>query len=89
MVENSKDLRDVLSKMAHDLRTPLAVVHTTTNMLLNPKYKFTDEQVREQHLRIQRNVELLNKLIEELSELAKPGSGESIDGGGTVLPDRG
>ena len=23
--------------MAHDLRTPLAVVHTTTNMLLNPK----------------------------------------------------
>ena len=46
MDENSKDLRDVLSKMAHDLRTPLAVVQTTTNMLLNPKYKFSDEQVR-------------------------------------------
>ena len=77
MVEISKDLRDVLSKMAHDLRTPLAVVHTTTNMLLNPKYKFSDEQVREQHQRIQRNVEILNRLIDELSELAKPGSGES------------
>ena len=77
MVEISKDLRDVLSKMAHDLRTPLAVVHTTTNMLLNPKYKFSDEQIREQHQRIQRTVEILTRLIDELSELAKPGSGES------------
>jgi len=72
MDENSKDLRDALSKVAHDLRTPLAVVHTTTNMLLNPKYKFSDEQVREQHERIQRNVEVMNKLIGQLSELAKP-----------------
>ena len=63
MDEKSKDLRDVLSKMAHDLRTPLAVVHTTTNMLLNPKYKFSDEQVREQHERIKRNVEVMNGLI--------------------------
>jgi len=75
MDENSKDLRDVLSKMAHDLRTPLAVVHTTTNMLLNPKYKFSDEQVREQHERIQRNVEVMHRLIGQLSELAKPDGG--------------
>jgi K+-sensing histidine kinase KdpD len=89
MDENSKDLRDVLSKMAHDLRTPLAVVHTTTNMLLNPKYKFSDEQIREQHQRIQRNVEIMNRLADQLSEIAKPGSGNqpadgkaaTIDGG--------
>jgi len=82
MDDNSKELRDVLSKMAHDLRTPLAVVHTTTNMLLNPKYKFSDEQVREQHQRIQRNVEVLNQLIGQLAELAKPGSADpTIDGG--------
>ena len=56
MGENSKDLREVLSKMVHDLRTPLAVVQTTTNMLLNPKYKFSEEEVREQHQRIHRNV---------------------------------
>jgi K+-sensing histidine kinase KdpD len=80
MDENSKELRDVLSKMAHDLRTPLAVVHTTTNMLLNPKYKFSDQQVREQHERIQRNVEVLNRLIGELSELAKPNADSAIDG---------
>jgi len=85
MDENSKDLRDVLSKMAHDLRTPLAVVHTTTNMLLNPKYKFSAEQVREQHERIKRNVEVMNGLIGQLSELATPGAGNSpADGDGTI-----
>lgn len=74
MDENLKGLEAVLAKMAHDLRTPLAVVHTTTNMLLNPKYKFSEEQVREQHQRIQRNVEVMERLIKELSELAQPAS---------------
>lgn len=74
MDENLKGLEAVLAKMAHDLRTPLAVVHTTTNMLLNPKYKFSEDQVREQHLRIQRNVEVMDRLITQLSELARPAS---------------
>src|SRR5262245_45521802 len=30
---------DVLAIVSHDMRTPLSVVHTTTSMLLNPKYK--------------------------------------------------
>ena len=72
MDEKLKGLEAVLAKVAHDLRTPLAVVHTTTNMLLNPKYKFTEDQVREQHQRIQRNVEVMDRLITELSELARP-----------------
>ncbi|MES1263885.1 MAG: histidine kinase dimerization/phospho-acceptor domain-containing protein [Peristeroidobacter soli] len=86
MDENPKDLEAVLAKMAHDLRTPLSVVHTTTNMLLNPKYKFTEDQVREQHQRIQRNVEVMDRLITQLSELSRSGTaaGESppsrIDG---------
>jgi len=74
MDEKLKGLEAVLAKMAHDLRTPLAVVHTTTNMLLNPKYKFTEEQVREQLQRIQRNVEVMDRLVSELSELARPAS---------------
>jgi K+-sensing histidine kinase KdpD len=77
MDEKPKGLEAVLAKMAHDLRTPLAVVHTTTNMLLNPKYKFTEDQVREQHQRIQRNVEVMDRLIAELSELARPASGQT------------
>ena len=77
MNDNLKDLQPVLAKMAHDLRTPLAVVHTTTNMLLNPKYQFNETQVREHHERIHRNVEILNRLIGELSELARSGTADS------------
>ena len=75
----SKSLESALAKMVHDLRTPLAVVHTTTSMLLNPKYKFTDVQVREQHERIQRNVELMNRLIGELSHLAGEPAASNAD----------
>ena len=71
MDEKLQGLEAVLAKMAHDLRTPLAVVHTTTNMLLNPKYKFAEDQLREQHQRIQRNVEVMERLITQLSELAQ------------------
>ena len=74
MDDKPQGLDAVLAKMAHDLRTPLAVVHTTTNMLLNPKYKFSEEQVREQHQRIQRNVEILDRLVSQLSELANSGA---------------
>jgi K+-sensing histidine kinase KdpD len=77
MDEKLKGLEARLAKMAHDLRTPLAVVHTTTNMLLNPKYKFSEDQVREQHQRIQRNVEVMDRLITQLSDLAQPASGQA------------
>ena len=60
---------DVLAIVSHDMRTPLAVVHTTTSMLLNPKYKLTPEQVREQHERIRRNVELMNRMIGDLMDM--------------------
>jgi K+-sensing histidine kinase KdpD len=74
MDEKSKSMEAVLAKMAHDLRTPLSVVHTTTNMLLNPKYQFTPDQVREQYQRIQRNVEVMDRLIAQLTELAQAGA---------------
>ena len=79
MEHKSKNLETVLAKMAHDLRTPLAVVHTTTSMLLNPKYKFTDGQVREHHERIQRNVEVMNRLIGELSQLVGEPKPNNVD----------
>jgi signal transduction histidine kinase len=70
-----KGLEAVLAKVVHDLRTPLSVVHTTTNMLLNPKYRLTPEQVREQHERIRRNAELMNRMVGELGDLAQIGNG--------------
>jgi signal transduction histidine kinase len=68
--ENLLPTEDVLSRVSHDLRTPLAVVHTTTSLLLNPKYQLTPEQVREQLERIRRNVELMNRMLGELADLA-------------------
>lgn len=67
---------DVLAIVSHDLRTPLSVVHTTASMLLNPKYQLTPDQVREQHERIKRNVELMNRMIGDLMDLAALRTGQ-------------
>ena len=73
-------LRDVLAIVSHDLRTPLSVVHTTASMLLNPKYQLTPEQVREQHERIRRNVDIMNRMIGDLVDMVSLREGRfSID----------
>jgi two-component system, sensor histidine kinase and response regulator len=66
---------DVLAMVSHDLRSPLAVIHTTTSMLLNPKYKMTPEQVVEGHQRMLRNVELMNRMIGDLFDMVNLCSG--------------
>jgi signal transduction histidine kinase len=79
---NTRD--DVLGKLSHNLRTPLSVLHTTTSMLLNPKYQFTPEQQREQLERLRRNVELLNRIAGQLSDIlilqgSRPSDPEPLD----------
>jgi signal transduction histidine kinase len=77
---------DVLAIVSHDMRTPLAVVHTTTSMLLNPKYKLTPEQVRDQHERIRRNVDLMNRMIGDLMDMVNLRAGRlSINPKPTVV----
>ncbi len=79
---------DVLAIVSHDMRTPLSVVHTTTSMLLNPKYKLTPEQVREQHERIRRNVDLMNRMIGDLMDMVHLRSGKlSINPKPTIVND--
>ena len=79
---------DVLAIVSHDLRTPLSVVHTTASMLLNPKYQLTPQQIREQHERIKRNVELMNRMIGDLMDMASLRAGTlSIDAKPTVIND--
>ena len=79
---------DVLAIVSHDLRTPLAVVHTTASMLLNPKYQLSPQQVREQHERIRRNVELMNRMIGDLLDMASLRAGQlSIDPKPIVIND--
>lgn len=79
---------DVLAIVSHDLRTPLAVIHTTAAMLLNPKYQLSPQQVREQHERISRNVDLMNRMIGDLLDLANIRVGKlSIDPGPMIVND--
>ncbi len=79
---------DVLAIVSHDMRTPLSVVHTTASMLLNPKYQLTPQQIREQHERIKRNVDLMNRMIGDLMDMANLRSGKlSIDPKPTVIND--
>jgi len=81
-----KAREDVLAIVSHDMRTPLSVVHTTASMLLNPKYTFTPQQIREQHERIKRNVELMNRMIGDLMDMANLRAGKlSIDPKPTVI----
>jgi signal transduction histidine kinase len=77
---------DVLAIVSHDMRTPLAVVHTTVSMLLNPKYQLAPQQVREQHERIRRNVELMNRMIGDLLDMSNLRAGTlSIEPGPMII----
>jgi len=79
---------DVLAIVSHDMRTPLSVVATTAAMLLNPKYQLTPQQVREQHERIRRNVDLMNRMIGDLMDMANLRAGKlSIDAQPMVVND--
>jgi two-component system, sensor histidine kinase and response regulator len=81
-------LQDVLAIVSHDMRTPLSVIQTTTSMLLNPKYQLTAAQIREQHERIKRNAEMLNRLISEVVDLADLRAGKlAIDRQPIVIND--
>jgi signal transduction histidine kinase len=63
-------------------------VHTTTSMLLNPKYQLSPQQVREQHERIRRNVDLMNRMIGDLLDMASLRAGQlSIDPKPIVIND--
>jgi signal transduction histidine kinase len=79
---------DVLAIVSHDLRTPLSVVQTSASLLLSPRYLLTPQQVREEHDRIKRNVELMNRMIGDLLDMANLRVGKlSIDPRPTVIND--
>ena len=79
---------DVLAIVSHDMRTPLSVVSNTASMLLNPKYQLTPQQVREQHERIKRNVELMNRMIGDLLDMSSLRAGKlTIDPKPIVIND--
>lgn len=66
---------DLLSLIAHELRTPITVMRTLTGLLLDPTSEPTDEQRRTMLETMERNAERMQHLISEILDLARYRSG--------------
>jgi signal transduction histidine kinase len=62
---------DLLSIIAHELRTPITVMRTLTGLLLDPASDPTDEQRRTMLETMERNAERMQHLIGEILDLAR------------------
>jgi signal transduction histidine kinase len=66
---------DLLSVIAHELRTPITVMRTLTGLLLDPASEPTAEQRRTMLKTMERNAERMQHLIGEILDLARYRSG--------------
>jgi signal transduction histidine kinase len=66
---------DLLSIIAHELRTPITVMRTLTGLLLDSASDPTDEQRRTMLQTMERNAERMQHLIGEILDLARYRSG--------------
>jgi signal transduction histidine kinase len=62
---------DLLSIIAHELRTPITVMRTLTGLLLDPAADPTDEQRRSMLQTMERNAERMQHIIGEILDLAR------------------
>ena len=75
MLERSmRDLEEFNSMVSHDLRAPLAVIQICTDVMMrDPEL---GERLRENVGRVQRSIEHMNQLLEDLLGLARVGRSE-------------
>jgi signal transduction histidine kinase len=66
---------DLLSVIAHELRTPITVMRTLTGLLLDPASQPTTEQRQTMLETMERNAERMQHLIGEILDLARYRSG--------------
>ena len=66
---------DLLSTIAHELRTPITVMRTLTGLLLDPSSKPTSTQRRTMLETMERNAERMQHTIGEILDLARYRSG--------------
>jgi signal transduction histidine kinase len=66
---------DLLSVIAHELRTPITVMRTLTGLLLDPASEPTPEQRQQMLQTMERNAERMQHLIGEVLDLARYRSG--------------
>lgn len=66
---------DLLSIIAHELRTPITVMRTLTGLLLDPASDPSDEQRRTMLETMERNADRMQHVIDEILDLARYRSG--------------
>ena len=66
---------DLLSVIAHELRTPITVMRTLTGLLLDPSSEPTPDQRQTMLQTMERNAERMQHLISEILDLARYRSG--------------
>ncbi len=62
---------DVLRVVSHDLRNPLSTIHMSTELLLDSQVPLDEEQRRRQVHMIRRSAERMNRLIQDLLDVAR------------------
>jgi PAS domain S-box-containing protein len=81
-LSNFKDR--ILSTVSHEFRTPLAVIQSSVDILRKHREKFSAEQTIERLTKIQRQINRLSHLLDDVLEFARgnqqrPGQPEAIE----------
>jgi PAS domain S-box-containing protein len=72
--QSLRDLEQFNSMVSHDLRAPLAVIQLSSDLILREKEQ--SQRTRDNVGRVQRSVEHMNQLLEDLLGLARVGHAE-------------
>ncbi len=75
---------DFIARASHEFRTPLAVIHTSSDLLKNYSARMTPEQRDEKFDRLQREVQSIALMLDDLLTISK---GEEIKEFDPVLTD--
>ena len=82
-----KQRRQLIANVSHDLRGPLTSITGFLSTLEQSKGQLTEEMITRCHEIIHRNAQLLNRMIEELFDLAKLEAKESPLERSSILAD--
>jgi signal transduction histidine kinase len=72
---NDARIADMISKIAHELRSPLTSVKGFSSMLINKWDRFTDEQRRQFVATIYADAERMGRIVSEVLDLARMEAG--------------
>lgn len=69
--------REILSTITHEVNTPLFIIKLTSNLLLDDKMEFKQDELQELLLRIKRSGERLDSLLKDFLVTVRVATGEA------------